>query len=49
MPQLSPLFWINSFLMMVFVVISMVFIFYMNNMCCYKMYNKETKLMDWCW
>nr|AEX88992.1 ATP synthase F0 subunit 8 [Austrarchaea platnickorum]AEX88995.1 ATP synthase F0 subunit 8 [Austrarchaea platnickorum]AEX88998.1 ATP synthase F0 subunit 8 [Austrarchaea platnickorum] len=49
MPQLSPLFWVFSSFMVVFLLVSMMVIFYVNGMNLNKIYGCNVYLMKWYW
>nr|AEX88917.1 ATP synthase F0 subunit 8 [Austrarchaea binfordae] len=49
MPQLSPLFWVFSSFMVVFLLISMMMIFFMNSVNINKVNKCKVYLMSWCW
>nr|AEX89010.1 ATP synthase F0 subunit 8 [Zearchaea sp. New Zealand] len=49
MPQLSPLFWMFSSFMVVFLLVSMMVIFYVNSVNLDKISKYEIYLMGWYW
>nr|AEX88869.1 ATP synthase F0 subunit 8 [Austrarchaea judyae] len=49
MPQLSPLFWMVSSIMVMFLLMSMMVVFYMNNMSFNEVNKYEVYFMNWCW
>nr|AEX88893.1 ATP synthase F0 subunit 8 [Austrarchaea raveni]AEX88896.1 ATP synthase F0 subunit 8 [Austrarchaea raveni]AEX88899.1 ATP synthase F0 subunit 8 [Austrarchaea raveni] len=49
MPQLSPLYWMVSSIMVMFMLMSMVMVFYMKNTNLSKLNKCNVNLMIWCW
>nr|AEX88833.1 ATP synthase F0 subunit 8 [Austrarchaea dianneae]AEX88836.1 ATP synthase F0 subunit 8 [Austrarchaea dianneae]AEX88839.1 ATP synthase F0 subunit 8 [Austrarchaea dianneae] len=49
MPQLSPLFWMFSTLMIVFLLVSMMMVFYMNGINFNSIDGSKVYFMNWCW
>nr|AEX88800.1 ATP synthase F0 subunit 8 [Austrarchaea alani]AEX88803.1 ATP synthase F0 subunit 8 [Austrarchaea alani]AEX88806.1 ATP synthase F0 subunit 8 [Austrarchaea alani] len=49
MPQLSPLFWMVSSVMIMFLLVSMMMVFYLKSMSFYKVDEYKVNLMNWCW
>nr|AEX88851.1 ATP synthase F0 subunit 8 [Austrarchaea harmsi]AEX88854.1 ATP synthase F0 subunit 8 [Austrarchaea harmsi]AEX88860.1 ATP synthase F0 subunit 8 [Austrarchaea harmsi] len=49
MPQLSPLMWIVSSFMVMFLLMSMIMVFYVNSSSYVKVDSGEIYLMNWCW
>nr|AEX88971.1 ATP synthase F0 subunit 8 [Austrarchaea milledgei] len=49
MPQLSPLFWVTSSFMVMFLLVSMMVVFYMNNMDFNSVESCDICLMNWYW
>nr|AEX88842.1 ATP synthase F0 subunit 8 [Austrarchaea dianneae]AEX88845.1 ATP synthase F0 subunit 8 [Austrarchaea dianneae]AEX88848.1 ATP synthase F0 subunit 8 [Austrarchaea dianneae] len=49
MPQLSPLFWMFSTLMIVFLLVSMMMVFYMNSINFNSVDGSSVYFMNWCW
>nr|AEX88878.1 ATP synthase F0 subunit 8 [Austrarchaea nodosa]AEX88884.1 ATP synthase F0 subunit 8 [Austrarchaea nodosa]AEX88890.1 ATP synthase F0 subunit 8 [Austrarchaea nodosa] len=49
MPQLSPLFWMFSTTMVLFLLMSMMMVFYMHVISFNKVNDCSICLMNWCW
>nr|AEX88944.1 ATP synthase F0 subunit 8 [Austrarchaea mascordi]AEX88947.1 ATP synthase F0 subunit 8 [Austrarchaea mascordi]AEX88950.1 ATP synthase F0 subunit 8 [Austrarchaea mascordi]AEX88953.1 ATP synthase F0 subunit 8 [Austrarchaea mascordi] len=49
MPQLSPLFWVFSSLMVMFLLMSMMVVFYDKSVNFYVISENGVCLMSWCW
>nr|AEX88956.1 ATP synthase F0 subunit 8 [Austrarchaea mcguiganae]AEX88959.1 ATP synthase F0 subunit 8 [Austrarchaea mcguiganae]AEX88962.1 ATP synthase F0 subunit 8 [Austrarchaea mcguiganae] len=49
MPQLSPLFWVISSFMVMFLLMSMMVIFYESSVMISVINKCEVNLMGWCW
>nr|AEX89001.1 ATP synthase F0 subunit 8 [Austrarchaea smithae]AEX89004.1 ATP synthase F0 subunit 8 [Austrarchaea smithae]AEX89007.1 ATP synthase F0 subunit 8 [Austrarchaea smithae] len=49
MPQLSPLFWVFSSLMVVFLLMSMMVVFYEKSVNLNKFDLSKVQMMKWCW
>nr|AEX89070.1 ATP synthase F0 subunit 8 [Austrarchaea sp. SA_1]AEX89073.1 ATP synthase F0 subunit 8 [Austrarchaea sp. SA_1]AEX89076.1 ATP synthase F0 subunit 8 [Austrarchaea sp. SA_1] len=49
MPQLSPLPWVFSFIMILMLIVSMLVIYFMNFMKLNELSDFSVKLMKWCW
>nr|AEX88983.1 ATP synthase F0 subunit 8 [Austrarchaea monteithi]AEX88986.1 ATP synthase F0 subunit 8 [Austrarchaea monteithi] len=49
MPQLGPLFWVISFLVVILLLLSLMKIFYLNGLWINKVNSVSLKMMGWCW
>nr|AEX88914.1 ATP synthase F0 subunit 8 [Austrarchaea sp. QLD_2] len=49
MPQLSPLFWIFSFSMIILLLVSMIIFYYLFGFCLHKNNKGVIINMGWCW
>nr|AEX88815.1 ATP synthase F0 subunit 8 [Austrarchaea aleenae]AEX88818.1 ATP synthase F0 subunit 8 [Austrarchaea aleenae]AEX88821.1 ATP synthase F0 subunit 8 [Austrarchaea aleenae] len=49
MPQLSPLFWMSSSVMVVFLLVSMMMVFYLKSVSFCEVNEYKVYLMNWCW